>query len=118
MSLRRALVLELHTISPLRRASLVASTFRDYTENVRKVLTYITSLDLETDSASQLDVAVSNYGVFLYDLNPKCGNLQQFRYTIFGIIFLLQEIKTSLSWSKQTKGWDKTVPSNSPLHFP
>lgn len=111
MSLRNALALELRSVSPLRQASVAPMTFRDYSENVRNLLTYVSALQLPTNTPADLDKAVSSYGIYLYDLKPKRGSLQKYRCTIYGIIFFLPELKALLGRSKQTeKGWDKTVP--------
>lgn len=115
MALRSVLLTELRTISPLRRASIASSTFRDYARQVWNLTVYVAALGFPTDTLHQLDVAVSAYGVHLYDDNPRRGNLQKFRYTLFGVIFFLPELKPLLNRARQTeKGWDKTVPSASP----
>lgn len=115
MCLKDDLVLELRTISRLRRASIAPSTFRAYSEEVRSLVAYISALSLSTDTPRQVDTAVSAYGVYLYDLNPRRSNLQKFRYSLFEIIFLVPELKLLLNISRQIeKGWDKTAPSKSP----
>lgn len=114
MDLRLSLLRELQTISPLRRASISSSTFRDYTAQVRNFTVYVSALGLHTDTPLQLDLAVSAYGINLYDTNPRRGNLQRYRYALFGIIFLLPELKLHLNRARQTeKVWDRTVPSKS-----
>lgn len=114
MSLQNSLLHELRSISLLLRTSIGTTTFRDYINNVL-LLIYINSLQLPTDSASQLGFSVSSYGLYLYDFNSRRGNLQQYRCTFYGIFFLLPELKPLLNRSKQTKmGWDRALPSRSP----
>lgn len=115
ISLAESLVHELHNSSPLRRSSVPLTTFRDYSANVKSLLTYISALQLPSNTPLELDKAVSRYGVYLYDLNPRRGSLQSYRCTLFGIIFFMPELKSFLGRSRQPeKGWDKIVRSKSP----
>lgn len=110
---------ELDSVSPLRRASLAPTTFKDYINNVRRFLRYVQNFELPTSTEIDLDRALADYGLVLYDDNPKRGQLQTFRYALFGIIFLLPELKQCLGRARQLeRGWDKTVPSRSPLLSP
>lgn len=55
------------------------------------------------------------FGMYLYNLNPKRGCLQQFRNALFGIILLLPELKSGMGRSRKLeKGWDRSVPAHSP----
>lgn len=114
MSLCSALRYDLRFISPLRRASLDSFTFPDYALNVRELLKYIESIKISSDNPHQLDVTLSNYEVYFYDLNSKRGNLQKYRYTIYGTIHLLSDIKRLLRYSKKSKKLGQAVTSKSP----
>lgn len=114
MTLRLLLRNEIRSISSLRRASPLPSAFCDYSEQVYRLTEYISALDLRTKNPQELDISLAAYGVDLFDDNPRRGNLQKFRYSLFGKIFFLPQLKPVLNRARQTKkGWDKLVPSRS-----
>lgn len=97
MSLVNALRCEIRSISPLCRALLASTTFRDYTDQVQELVDNISNVGLETDTLQHLHIAISRYCTFVYDENPRRGNLEKYGYTVNWIIFLLPELRLLLN---------------------
>lgn len=92
---------EVLSVSPLRRASLSPSTFKEYALRTSEFVAFLNIEKPSTASFEEVDKSLCEFGVYLYDLNPRLGSLQHFHNALFGTIFFLPELKSHLCRSRQ-----------------